>query len=150
MSQLPNHIRAWKKPAKVSDKSKAIKKLDEVFSDFVRLRDSDEDGIVACVICKDKQHWRDVDCGHYQDRDHMGTRWHEMNGNGECRICNRDLCISTEEYAKAIDEKYGPGTAAKLDKLAKNVTQWEDHELKKMHDYYRDQVKILKEQKGFI
>jgi hypothetical protein len=147
---LPSHIRNWRKPAKKSEKSKLVEKLDVVFSEFVRLRDSDHNGIVECIICQDKQHWRDVDCGHYQDRDHMGTRWDEVNGNGECRECNRYSDVPTYIYAAKINQKYGAGAADRMDKLAKSTVQFEDHELKKMYDYYRDQVKILKEEKGFI
>jgi hypothetical protein len=32
-------------------RSKAIKKLDAVFSEYIRLRDSDENGIVTCPLC---------------------------------------------------------------------------------------------------
>jgi hypothetical protein len=150
MNQLPNHIRAWKKPAKKSEKSKLVEKLDSVFSEFVRLRDSDEHGIVECITCTSKKHWRDTDCGHYQDRDHMATRWDEKNCNGQCLECNRYFPCSKEDFAVFINQRHGSGTSEILDRRAKSTVQWEDHELKKMYEYYRDQVKILKDQKGFI
>lgn len=150
MNQLPHHIRAWRKPPKKSEKSKLVEKLDAVFSEFIRLRDSDEHGQVICITCDAEFHWRETDCGHYQDRDHMTTRWDETNCNGQCLECNRYNPVAKTWFAVKIDDRYGKGTSDKLDKLAKSTVQWEDHELKKMYDYFRDQVKILKEQKGFV
>lgn len=147
---LPAHIRNWKKPQKKSEKSKLVEKLDGVFSDFVRLRDSDEYGRVTCITCGDNLHWTDCDNGHYQDRDHMATRFNEQNCNGQCRECNRHNPVTKGLFAVKINERHGAGTAAKLDKLAKTVMQFEDHDLKKMIDYYKFQVDELKNQKGMI
>jgi hypothetical protein len=150
MNQLPNHIRAWKKPAKKSERSKLIEKLDSIFSDFIRLRDSNEFGHVTCITCYKDSFWRDSDNGHYQDRDHMATRFDEENCNAQCLECNRYEPVNKGYFAAMIDERHGHGTAAKLDKAAKSTQQWEDHDLKKMIEYYRCKVEELKNQKGMI
>jgi hypothetical protein len=80
----------------------------------------------------------------------MATRWDEKNCNGQCLECNRYNPVPKEHFAKCIDERHGPGTADKLEKMAKSTHQWEDHELKKMYEYFKFQVKALKEQKGFV
>jgi hypothetical protein len=147
---LPNHIRTWKRPPKKSERSRLVEKLDVVFSEYVRLRDSDDFGQVRCITCSLPEFWREVDCGHYEDRDHMATRWDEKNCNGQCLECNRYNPVPKEHFAKCIDERHGPGTADKLEKMAKSTHQWEDHELKKMYEYFKFQVKALKEQKGFV
>jgi hypothetical protein len=150
MSQLPNHIRAWKKPSKKSERSKLIEKLDGVFSEFIRLRDSDKNGICKCITSGEFKHWTEVDAGHFITRDNMATRWDEQNVNAQGRGDNRFKSGKQYEHGLAIDKKHGPGTASKLLVKSKGVCNWEEFELKKMFEYYRDQVKILKSEKGMI
>jgi hypothetical protein len=49
-----------KKPAK-TDRQKLINKLDTSFSEFIRLRDSDKNGVCKCITCGDFKHWQDCD-----------------------------------------------------------------------------------------
>ncbi|MBW3545546.1 MAG: recombination protein NinG, partial [Bacteroidetes bacterium] len=76
---------AWKfkqkKPGKKTDRQKLIAKLDTIFSEFIRLRDSDHQGVCKCITCGDLKHWREMDAGHFVTRENMGTRWEEENVN---------------------------------------------------------------------
>ena len=50
-----------KKPTR----SKLVKKLDTVFSQYIRLKDS-KDGIGTCVTCGKQDHWKNLQAGHFQ------------------------------------------------------------------------------------
>lgn len=61
--------------------------LDRAFSKFIRLRDSDDNGLCRCISCGKLHMWDDIDCGHFVNRRHMGTRFDEKNCNAQCRSC---------------------------------------------------------------
>ena len=77
-----------KKPKK-TDRQKLIAKLDTVFSEYIRLRDSNKEGICKCITCGEYKHWREMDAGHFISREHMATRWEEENAHAQCPSCNR-------------------------------------------------------------
>ncbi len=37
--------------------------LDRIFSEYIRRRDSDENGIGRCISCGKMVHWKEADCG---------------------------------------------------------------------------------------
>lgn len=95
--------------------NKSLKnKLDKLFSIYIRLRGSDENEIAECVTCGKKDHWKKMQCGHFQSRRHNSTRWDEKNANVQCYGCN--VCKQGEQYihGKFIDSLYGKGTSEDL------------------------------------
>lgn len=145
------HWKFKQKPkTKKSDRQKLIAKLDTIFSEWVRLRDSDEQGICKCITCGDFKHWRSMDAGHFITRENMGTRWEEPNVNAQCPHCNRFKSGRQYEHGIAIDKKYGAGTADLMTAKGNAACSWEDFELEAMYKYYKQAVKELKEQKGMI
>ena len=74
--------------AKVKKKPNLIEKLDKVFSLFIRYRDAMPNGYFQCISCGQIKRFEQADCGHYINRQHMNTRFDEMNCNAQCRHCN--------------------------------------------------------------
>ena len=70
-----------KKPADLT------KKLDKVFSAYIRLRDAMPNGCFRCISCGQIKRFEQGDCGHYHSRTHMATRWEPDNCHMECRAC---------------------------------------------------------------
>lgn len=138
-----------KKPVK-TDRQKLINKLDAVFSEFIRLRDSDENGICRCITSGEFFHWKSCDAGHFITRDNMATRWEEKNVNAQGRQDNRFLSGRQFEHGKAIDRKWGEGTADFLLHKSKFECKFMDQELEAMYQYYKRAVKELKAEKGMI
>lgn len=139
-----------KRASKTTERQKLVHKLDDAFSEYIRLRDADSDGIVTCITCEDKHHWAEVDCGHFVPRINMATRWELKNCNGQCRLCNSTTDGKYHEHADAIDRKYGPGTADKLVKQGREERHFAEHELQGMIDELRKEIKAVKREKGFI
>ena len=124
-----------------------IAKLDRVFSEYIRLRDSDKNGYGKCITCGKVIHWKDGDAGHAINRAHMSTRFDEMNVHLQCRHCNRFREGEIVEYSMALVKKYGQ---ARLDiLLAKKHFQSKmgDFEANQLIEHYKNLVKALKNAK---
>lgn len=135
------------RPNKTTERQKLVRKLDDVFAEYVKIRDADSDGIVICITCEDKHHWTDVDCGHYILRGNASTRWELKNSHGQCRLCNSTQDGKEKEHAEAIDRLYGAGTADLLEKMGKQERHFSEHELQGMIDELRKEIKALKAEK---
>jgi len=120
----------------------AKRKLDDVFSKFIRLRDSDVHGLITCVSCKEKIRREDSNCCHYADRQHMATRWDEENCHAGCIKCN---CFNKgfhiHEYGKFLDFTYGPGTAERLIQKSKTTVHISSEQMEGMVRIYKLKIK---------
>lgn len=144
------HWKFKQKKTKKSDRQKLIVKLDTIFSLFIRLRDSDQNGVCKCITCGDFKHYTEMDGGHFITRENMATRWDEENDHAQCQKCNRFQSGKQFEHGLAIDKKHGPGTASKLLVKSKSPCNFEDFELEAMIKYYKDAVKELKAERGML
>ena len=120
-----------------------IQRLDKVFSIFIRLRDSNENGYIRCISCGKIVHWKKSDCGHFINRKHLSTRWHEKNCNAQCRACNRFDEGNFPGYLVGINKKYGTKILDELTLLKYQVSKLTDLEGKLLIDYYKKRVKEL-------
>jgi hypothetical protein len=98
-----------------------VKKADRLFSQYIRLRDSDQYGRGKCITCRKIQEVAKGDCGHFISRDELATRWEFKNSNFQCKNCNILHSGRQYEHSIAIDEKYGKGTSEILRIKSKNV-----------------------------
>jgi hypothetical protein len=126
-----------------------IKTLDEEFSRFIRLRDCNNDGYGRCVTCTHYDHWTKMQCGHFMSRAHMATRYDEKNSSMQCGGCNGPKSGKQFDHGLALDKRWGHGTAMKMKILSLTTRHWFPFELKAAISYYRNEVKRLKEEKGF-
>lgn len=99
-------------PKKPSRKT-FVKKLDNIFSIYIRLRESKNE-IVTCFTCKKKAHYKKFHCGHFQSRRHISTRWDEVNCQVQCAGCNSFRGGEQFIFGRNLDTKYGIGTAENL------------------------------------
>ena len=118
-------------------------KLDAVFSKYVRLRDSNSDGIGRCITCGRLGHWKRMDCGHFMKRQHLATRYDEQNCNIQCKRCNAFEQGANEKYHKTVDQKWGEGTARKLETKCKNRAHWPCFYFEQLIKEYEQKVKEM-------
>lgn len=121
---------------------------DNAFSKFIRLRDSDENGICVCITCRTRRHWSEMTCGHYIKRRHLATRWDEENAAAQCYECQQRAEGDPgffEGHAKAMMQRFGFGVIARLS-VKKNIhikmTQAEADEIARE---YRERVRELED-----
>lgn len=75
--------------------------------------------------------------GHYVTRGHKGLRFDERNCNLQCPRCNawEDKVKMIRAYTKALNLKYGDGTAEELELLGKEAYKLTRGELEQIiHD----------------
>jgi hypothetical protein len=85
-------------------------KLWKAFSEYIRRRNADENGMVKCFTCSSFKHWKEMQAGHGIPRQHWGTRYDEKNVQSQCRKCNCFEQGEQAEFSKQVDLKYGAGT----------------------------------------
>ena len=128
--------------------SKLKKKLDAIFSLYIRLRDATEEGVVQCFTCGKVSHYKSMHNSHFQSRKHLATRWDEENCQVGCVKCNIFNFGEQYKFSIALDSKYGEGTAEELEFLARTIMKVSRIDYEEKISYYKDLVEKLKKEKG--
>jgi hypothetical protein len=128
--------------------STLIKKLDKVFSEFIRLRDADENGICRCISCGARHHWKEMDNGHYIKRQHMVLRYDTNNCHAQCRTCNWLKQGNDSEYRKALVTMWDESEVIRLEWFGSQTRKWSAFELEYLIKDYSQKVTELKKIKG--
>ena len=123
-------------------RSKIVKKLDTIFSQYIRLKDS-ENEYATCFTCGKSDHWKKLQNGHFQSRRHYSTRWDEVNCQVQCAGCNVFRQGEQFIFSKNLDLKYGKGTAENLQIQAGQIIKLSDSELQEMIKDYEKFVKTI-------
>jgi hypothetical protein len=123
-------------------RSKLVKKLDTIFSIYIRRKNSVNE-ISTCFTCGKKDHWKKLQNGHFQSRKHYSTRWDEINCQVQCAGCNVFKYGEQYVFGNKLDSKYGSGTAERLYIKAKKIIKLSNPELKDMILRYENFVKLM-------
>lgn len=123
-----------------------INKLDSVFSQYIRLRDSRIYGFeyFRCISCGAVLPFEHADCGHYVKRSNMATRFDEENCHAQCIYCNRFRQGNTENFRKNLVKKLGEEKVEELERKGRGVAKFSSGDIDDMISYYKDKVKELK------
>lgn len=118
----------------------------DAMSIFVRLRDSDKEGMCKCITC-DTSCYFIGDClqgGHFRSRKHLATFLHEQNVHGQCAKCNGFGNGMNYEYGVALNKLYGEGTAEMLAELQnKNVSYKGDYYIERIIYFTQSSFNLL-------
>ena len=145
--------RGTPKRKSLDEKSKRelIKVLDDIFSEFIRLRDADDNGWARCITCEKVYPWKgtgNLHCGHYINRDIKAVRYNEINCNSQCAGCNSFGSGRIHIYRQKLVEKYGENEIKELERIAEMGGGYDAYQLREMISEYREKVKTLKKEKG--
>lgn len=124
-----------------------LETLDNLFSEYVRLRDADQYGMIRCISCGKRIRWKDADAGHFVSRKHSSLRFDEKNVNAQCRICNRIKFGNIEKYKRGLIIKHGRFVIDYLENKKTDIRQYTDYEIELLCSYYRKQIRLLKDKK---
>jgi hypothetical protein len=125
--------------AKKPSRSKVIKQLDSVFSQYIRQREAVNE-IATCFTCGKRDHWKRLQNGHFQSRKHYSTRWDETNCQVQCAGCNVFKYGEQFVFGQNLDIKYGLGTSNDLYIKAKKTVKISTVELQEMIKHYKSFV----------
>ena len=129
-------------PKKPSRKN-LIKKLDNVFSQYIRRRFAVNE-IAKCVTCGKQAHWKELQAGHFMSRKHYSTRYDETNVQVQCSGCNVFRYGEQYKFGRYLEEAYGEGTAEDLQNKSRQITKFSDIRIKEMIEYYNKLLTNLK------
>ena len=125
--------------AKKPTRSKLIKKLDTVFSQWIRLSNADNNKNCICVTCNKVFFWKKIQAGHFLSRRFYSIRWDVRNVNPQCVGCNVFKYGLAYEYSLFL----GPVVANELYLKSKEIVKFTNYELEDMIKDYSDKLKKL-------
>lgn len=123
-------------------------KLWKVFSNYIRLRDSDENGNCSCITCGYTGYFSRFDCGHGIPRQHKATKFHEQNNHAQCKRCNAFEGGKREIYKEEINKRYGRQTWEKLEIMSRMTCKRDSFEILIMTEHYKKLVAQLRKEKN--
>ena len=125
--------------AKKPTRSKLVKKLDAVFSQYIRLSNADNNGYCTCVTCNKTFFWKEIQAGHFMSRKHYSIRWSEENVKPQCIACN--VYRAGEQYKYSL--YLGSNLSDELYKKSQEITKFTNVELEEMIKEYSTLLKKL-------
>ena len=121
------------KTKKKSERKRLVKRLDTVFSLYIRHRDE------RCVTCGTKEN---LQCSHYIGRrahGGYGVRWNEKDAYAQCFGCHFHFHNSSPEPLRQyIVSMHGEETIAELEELAHSPSRLTNTMLEEMIEYYKE------------
>lgn len=115
-----------------------VKKLDTIFSEYIRRRYAKND-IAECVTCGKKDHWKKLQAGHFMSRKHYSTRWDERNVEVQCQGCN--VWRYGEQYKFSL--YLGSELSDELLIKSRQIEKFSNADLVMMYETYKQKVKDL-------
>ena len=137
-----------KTATKTKGKTDLKAKLDREFSLFIRYRDTMPNGYFQCISCREIKPFAQADNGHYINRQHMSTRFDEMNCNAQCRKCNRFMEGNIQKYRSNLVSKHGEQKVILLEAKQGETRKYSDFEYNEFIKYYKALSNKLKKEKG--
>jgi len=123
-------------------------KLWKVFSEYIRLRDSDGQGFGKCFTCSFRAEWKKFDAGHGLGRQHKAVKYDERNVHSQCKRCNGFEGGQQAIYKEEVEKRYGKGTWDELTLKSRQVCKRGKVDIDVMTEYYKKEVIRLKKEKG--
>ena len=128
-------------PRKVSRKN-LIKKLDSVFSLYIRRRHAKND-IAQCYTCGKKDHYKKLQNGHFMSRKSYATRWDETNCQVQCVKCNMFEQGMSYVFGLNLNKQFGEGTAEALLRKSKEILKLSNDEVVSLITKYENKLDNL-------
>jgi hypothetical protein len=120
------------------------KQADRYFSLYVRYRDSttrNGEYYAQCITCQVCRPVKEMQNGHFVSRAVNVLRYDERNCNAQCYSCNVMKHGDQYQYAKAIDLKYGNGTADELHALRFTTRKFKADDLLEIIEACKQQIR---------
>jgi hypothetical protein len=121
-----------------------IHDLDTVFSQYIRIKDADKNGMVKCFCCPLVLHWTLAENSHYIKRGHQAVRFSTSNCKPSCKKCNSNHNDNIEPYRSLLIKEHGIGEVEWLEEQSAVVYKPTQDELKEQLIDIREKLRIVK------
>jgi 5-methylcytosine-specific restriction endonuclease McrA len=116
-------------------------RLDAIFSLHIRSKEANTDGYLSCYCCGKTIHWKQAQNMHYIPRQHLSTRYNEINCHAGCNECNNLLGGELEKYKLHLIEDYGENIIEELNRLKNQSVSMHKNEYKQLIKFYKQKIK---------
>ena len=115
-----------------------VRKLDAIFSEFIRKRDILKNPI--CPLCKT----RPISCCfHWVTRAHHKTRWDADNAIGACDGCNYRYEFDPHPMIEQFIRERGLATYERLVQKSRGIAKFSNSDLEQMASDFRQKLEAL-------
>lgn len=120
------------------------KRLWKIFSEYIRRRDADDNGMVACISCGNLKHYKEGHAGHYHAGSVCGLDLYfsEINVNFQCVGCNLFRHGNLAQYALALQKKHGNHILEELDSM-RGIAKWSREKFEEKISEYKKKLRDL-------
>jgi hypothetical protein len=132
-----------KSPKQPKPVNKLRDELDKVFSEWIRRKDADKNGMVKCYTSGKFYHWKQIQCGHFISRRHMSTRWYEKNCKPQSVSENIFNQGNAPKFAIKLIEEYGQGILEELEIKKNSICKMGRFEYERLINEYKEKIKNL-------
>ena len=126
-------------------KQKTVAKLREeaavLLQKLVRMKAADVDGIAQCVTCGKKQHFKEMDGGHFISRKYTATKLIEENVHPQCKGCNKYASGRHDDYSLYMVDTYGIEMVRELNDKKRELCKQNRIELEEIKVELRARIK---------
>ena len=123
-----------------------VKKLDTIFSIYIRLRKADDLGVVSCYTCGKKDYYKKMQCGHFMSRKYYSTRWEELNCQVQCYSCNVMRYGEQYKYGLELQKEYGKDLPEELLTMSRQIVKFSNDDLLDKINRYKQLVDLKKKE----
>ena len=129
-----------------SSRKNLIKRLDKIFSEYIRLKHADKKGMVKCYTCNKKAYWKGegMQNGHFISRRSRILRWDERNCRIQCYSCNVMRYGESYIFGIKLNKEYGYDISEELLIESKKIIKQSDQALLDLINLYQEKVESLK------
>lgn len=122
------------------ERSAVEKKLDAIFSKFIRLRDK-----LTCQRCGKPfgKFTTGIQCSHFWGRRHRATRWMEMNCVALCGGCHIHLTANPATHREWYKARIGDKAYDKLEYAHQKSPHYTLNDLQLMLEFYQSKVNVI-------
>ena len=114
-------------------------KADKAFSDYIRQRDA-VNGYVKCCTCPVVDHWKNMDCGHFEKRGNMIVRFNEKNAAVQCPYCNRIEDGDYEKMKLYLINRWGLDAVDEIIRMSKQECKLMQFEIDEIEQRYKSKL----------
>lgn len=122
--------------------SKLKKKLDKIFSEYIRRRDSDYRGYCKCISCNKEYpaFGGKIHAGHLFSRRYLSIRYDEKNVNSQCSYCNTFLNGNQILASRGVERKWGKGVVEDLESRMNVVVKLSRIDYEEAIEFYKRKI----------
>lgn len=125
------------------------KKCWKVFSEWVRRKDADENGMTSCYSCGRVKHYKELQAGHLIPKSlGLSMYFEERAVRPQCYHCNINLSGNTIPFSFKIVKEYGAGILEELEALSRTSVKYSIPDYEEMIERY--QTRIAELDKGSV